>query len=291
MKTAEKLALKDKFKRQLKALARTLPGCIAGDDAQWTIKGFIDIYKNIYTLTADTKVVSKVLEIHLFPRILEFAERHSYRLVLPEYQNHYPDFSFVAKRDDSIKFAVDIKTTYRLPNNPELCNRFTLGSHGSYFINRTGKKNIRFPYGDYLGHFCLGIIYTRTDAATKDKPKVHPIRRLRSITSVIKDFQFFVAEKWEIASDKQGSGNTANIGSISRIRDLLKGNGIFKKLGEKWFDDYWMNYGRITITTPDRKQKTITRLAEFLRYKGKDESLVNPCASPSRKKGPRNSKR
>ncbi len=32
-------------------------------------------------------------------------------------------------------FAVDFKTTYRLANNPEYCNGFTLGSHGEYFIN------------------------------------------------------------------------------------------------------------------------------------------------------------
>ncbi|OQY43144.1 MAG: type II deoxyribonuclease, partial [Anaerolineaceae bacterium 4572_78] len=36
---------------------------------QWTIKGFIDTYKNIYTISNDTKIVSKILEIHLFPKI------------------------------------------------------------------------------------------------------------------------------------------------------------------------------------------------------------------------------
>ncbi|MGO9482150.1 MAG: type II restriction endonuclease, partial [Candidatus Kryptoniota bacterium] len=31
------------------------------------------------------------------------------------------------------------------------------------------------------------------------------VKNLKSITSVIKEFDFFVAEKWEIASDSQGS--------------------------------------------------------------------------------------
>lgn len=65
---------------------------------------------------------------------------------------------------------------------------------------------------------------------------------LTSITSVVGNFQFFVAEKWSIASDKSGSGNTANIGSINKIDDITQGKGMFSKLGEEWFDDYWMNY-------------------------------------------------
>lgn len=55
---------------------------------------------------------------------------------------------------------------------------------------------------------------------------------------IVKDFDFFVAEKWEIASDNEGSSNTANIGSITNIEDLRNGNGIFANLGEEWFDEY-----------------------------------------------------
>ena len=115
---------------------------------------------------------------------------------------------------------------------------------------------------------------------------VQPLEQLQSITSVIRDLQFFVREKWEIASDSQGSGNTANIGSVRRVEDLINGNGVFKKLGERWFDDYWMNYGKITITTPQGKTKKLTKLTEFLEYRGEAASLANPCAKPQRK-GPR----
>lgn len=54
-----------------------------------------------------------------------------------------------------------------------------------------------------------------------------------------------VREKWEIASDSSGSGNTANIGSITCIEDILNGNDVFKNLGEQWFNEYWMNYRKI----------------------------------------------
>ena len=94
-----------------------------------------------------------------------------------------------------------------------------------------------------------------------------------------------MTEKWEIASDKQGSSNTANIGSLTKVDDILNGNGVFKNLGETWFDDYWMNYGKITMTTSSGKVKKITLLREYLAYRGLDAALANPMSNkPSRKK-------
>ena len=81
------------------------------------------------------------------------------------------------------------------------------------------------------------------------------------MASVIRDFRFFVQEKWRIASDKSGSGNTANIGSIAKIEDIVTGNGMFSQLGEDWFDDYWMNYGTITTKDSSGQTSTIRNLA------------------------------
>jgi hypothetical protein len=60
--------------------------------------------------------------------------------------------------------------------------------------------------------------------------------------SVVNDFDFLLQEKWQIASDRPGSGNTKNIGSVKDIDLLLSGSGPFTPYGEKVFDDYWMNY-------------------------------------------------
>jgi hypothetical protein len=264
---------KQLFYEKLRSFVQSLALSISTKDGQWTVKGFIDVYKNIYTISLDTKIVSKILENHLFPQILKFAGENGYAIVLPEHQNYYPDLSFVSIQDRQIKFAVDFKTTYRLARYPGYCNGFTLGSHGEYFINRESKKNIQFPYKEYLGHFCLGIIYSRSSALI-DETRVYPLNELQSITSVIHDFQFFVAEKWKIASDRSGSGNTANIGSITRIEDILNGQGMFSRLGESWFDDYWMNYGKISIKTEQGDIRRITNLADFIAYRGGDLSLI-----------------
>ena len=274
--------IKREFFHALTQFVLSLDEHVSTDDGQWRIKGFIDVCRNIYTISSDTKIISKILEIHLFPRILSFAEKTGYRVVLAEHQNYYPDISFVKADDEYVKFAVDFKTTYRLPDYPEFCNGFTLGSHGKYFVNRESSKNIQFPYGQYQGHFCLGIIYSRHIEAEVDETHTYELEELHSISSVIKDFKFFVAEKWKIASDKSGSGNTANIGSINKITDIISGRGMFSDLGEEWFDDYWMNYGKITVTEDGGKTKQIRNLEDFVTYRGGDVTLIVPKARKTR---------
>lgn len=235
-------------------------------NSEWKIKGFIDSDKQIFSLSNDTKVISKILEIHIFPYILDFAKQNNFDIILPNHQNYYPDLSFIAKQDSIIKFAVDLKTTYRNENNPILCNGFTLGSHGEYFKNRESNKNIQFPYKEYLGHFCLGVIY---DRVLVDELKRYKLKDLDIIQSVIKNLTLFFVEKYKIASDSSGSGNTANIGSIKNIDDILNERGVFADLGEDIFDDYWINYGQIHITDSNGNVKKMTKLKEYLAYRGK----------------------
>lgn len=268
---------KDRFSQQLKAFADTLPEQISSND-EWTIKGFIDIFRNIHTISPDTKIISKVLELHLFPHFLSFAESINYTIELASCQNWYPDLSFISKDDPDIKFAVDLKTTYRDKDNPGFCNGFTLGSHGEYFINRSSTKNIQYPYDDYSGHFCLGIIYTRAPLGAAEEIRVYSINEINKIPSVIRDFIFFAEEKWKIASDKGGSGNTANIGSIQKIDDIINGNGVFSKAGEELFDNYWANFGKMEILVNNERKK-LSSFSEYLQYRGLPQSLNNPKAS------------
>jgi len=276
------------FENALNKFVEKLKEYVSTETGEWTIKGFIDIYKNIYTISSDTKIVSKILEIHIFPEIIRFAEEFGYKIILAEHQNWYPDLTFVDNDNDEIKFALDLKTTFRRNNKTA---GFTLGSHGAYFKERDKSKNIQFPYNQYSGHYCLGIIYSReefTDGLSETKTirvneleeqygrtnepigerQVTKIENLKSITSVIRDFDFFAAPKWRIASDSQGSGNTANIGSIKDIEDLKAGNGVFSKLGEKWFDEYWMNYGTATMIK-DGKTVKVSSIWDFLEFKGR----------------------
>ena len=60
------------FLAQLKDFANTLSDKIAVND-EWTIKGFIDIFKNIYTISSDTKIVYKILDLNLLSQFLSFS--------------------------------------------------------------------------------------------------------------------------------------------------------------------------------------------------------------------------
>ena len=266
---------KIEFLRKLKDFVKTLKEAVSVND-EWTMRGFIDVFKNVYPMSTDTKVVSKILEIHLFPHFLTFAKNLNFSLELAEYQNWYPDLTFISNKNPDIKFAVDLKTTYLDEKNKNFCNGFTLGSHGEYFTDRTSKKNIQYPYGEYSGHFCIGVIYSRECFSIEEDFNIFKIEDLKKIPAKLKNFTFFAEEKWKIASDNQGSGNTANIGSIKCVDDLIEGRGVFSLAGEEIFNDYWVNFGKLEIPNGNGGYKKLSTLAEFLAFKGLPKTLNYP---------------
>lgn len=257
---------KSLFIKKFKECAKNLKKYVADEKENWKIKGFIDLEKQIFTISNDTKLLSKIIELHIFPQLAHFAKENHFILELPDSQNYYPDLTFIYEKNTAIKYAVDIKTTFVRENKNKYCE-FTLGSHGSYFIDRRSKKNIQHPYREYKAHFVLGIIYRQNENKI-DETKCYKLSDLEKIESVIGKLEFFFIEKWKIATDRQGSGNTANIGGlIIKREDMDYGNGIFKS--EKEFDEYWMNYGKIKITDVNGNEKTIKKLADFRKFKRK----------------------
>ena len=286
------MLFEEKFNQFIPELteALTIP-----NSTDWTVKGFIDYYKNIYSISTDTKVVSKIIELMIFPKLLEFAQRNDLKLELAPHQNYYPDITFVDASGK--KYAVDLKSTYRATSST--VNGMTLGAFTGYFRNRESSKNTLYPYGEYEKHYVFGIIYSRTDISNIEEyltsidikmtaslkklfieyineksdekwdnilekidlnnrhrikvnsflineTDIYSLDNFREIKSVVKDFDFFLQEKWKIAIDRAGSGNTKNIGSETSIEKLKLGNGLFKKEfgehGKNVFDNYWMNY-------------------------------------------------
>ena len=237
METKKNEQLKINFLKLIQKEVSNFSKSVSTDQGDWIVKGFIDIAKNIYTISIDTKVISKIMELLIFPTICAFAERNNFKIILSKEQNFYPDITFVD--ENGYKYAIDIKSTYR--KDEKSVNGMTLGAFTGYFRDRKSSKNITFPYDDYVGHFVLGIIYTRTDDVF-DERKIYGLNDLQNITSVVKDFDFFVQEKYKIATDRPGSGNTKNIGGVTNIEQLRNGDGTFAKLGEDVFNDYWMYY-------------------------------------------------
>lgn len=253
----------DNFQNSLLRHTEDFRKVLATPSGDWSVKGFIDVAKNIYTISVDTKVVSKIIELMMFPVLQKFARENSFKMIFSAEQNHYPDVTFITKSRK--KIALDLKSTYR--KNHEVVSGFTLGAFTGYFRFRDSKKNISFPYRQYDKHYILGIIYTQQEELI-DENKVYTIDDLEHILSVVKDFDFVVQEKYKIAKDRPGSGNTKNMGSCIKISELKEGNGPFTTLGVKVFDDYWMNYMTLEMARNAKlKRPPYSNLKEYLKYR------------------------
>lgn len=184
---------KERFIQLLREAVTDFTPAISCADGSWAVKGFIDIHKTIYTISTDTKIVSKILELYIFPKILDFANRNELEIELTKEQNFYPDITFKDKEGNL--FAVDLKSSYRKTETH--INGMTLGAFTGYFPDRKNLKNITHPYEEYKAHIVLGIIYTPVEGI--DERQTYTLEQLKDIASVVKDFDFFVQEKWKIA--------------------------------------------------------------------------------------------
>lgn len=208
---------------------------------EWRIKGVLNGKGNLYTLSDDTKLISKVFELVSFPIIIKAMEPYIVRWETEERQTVYPDLTLILSGSSPDKIAIDIKSTYRRDTNSVA--GFTLGSYTAY-LRPPYTKNIRYPYTDYREHWVVGFIYSRIKGV---KPEVVSLTDFDKAIAPIENVELIIHEKWRLASDRPGSGNTTNIGSIREIAALREGKGTFTRFGirgREIFEDYWRNFDR-----------------------------------------------
>lgn len=222
---------------------------------EWYVKGVLDSKKRLYTISDDTKLISKIFELVSIPIIAKAVEPYIDSWEIEERQTVYPDLTLILSGSTPNKIAIDIKSTYRKGS----IAGFTLGSYTAY-MRPPFTKNISYPYNDYLEHWIVGFIYDRVPGV---KPEIVDISALDKIIAPIKNVEVIVWQKWQLAADKPGSGNTANIGSVRSLEALQKGQGTFTQFGEKGkdvFEDYWRSF--------DWKQpRKYTDLSGYLAWK------------------------
>lgn len=236
------------------------------DNINWEVKGIIDSNKRVFTLGSDSKLIGRIFELLTTIVLENIADKTGYKLVASVSQTVYPDFNLVNDKTND-KIAIDIKTTYRRRNRRgELANiGFTLGSFGSFLRNNT--KNIQYPYSEYSKHYVIGFIYDRVECATEGN--IVDINKLDKVIAPYSNVEFFVQEKYRIAGDKPGSGNTENIGSFKTNKSSLikQGLGPFSFLGNEVFEHYWRNYPKYR-----ENEKNYTCLEEYFDWLDKNKS-------------------
>jgi hypothetical protein len=286
----------------------TLTHALCDEDGHWSIRSIVDNEMNMFTLTTDTKVTSKIFEMQILPYLIAACAERNWELIQADHQNTYPDFSI--RTGDGTLIALDIKSTYRyameawtlkkikddynIENNRmkqiarsleindhltrelsdedenriisylsengynrreiefpegtstvlglelgEKLNTMTLGAFKGYFRNHDSTKNIMFPYSQYCAHICLCVIYTRNEVMAEQTFFQGDID-LHEIEPVLHHLEFCIQEKWRIANNGTGSGNTANIGAMRHYELVSQGIGRFES--EEHFNWYWQQY-------------------------------------------------
>lgn len=230
--------------------------------------GILDSQNMIHTLGTDSKIIGRIFEMYAQPILEKIAAKHGMILTTPESQTVYPDFIMMSSKDSKEKIAIDIKTTYI--DSDQSTIKFTLGSYGSYMRNNT--KNIEFEYTDYSKHYVIGFVYKRNGQAQESQ--VFDYADKDKIVLPFYDVKYFIQEKYKIAGDKPGSGNTENIGSFStkRFADLQEGNGPFTELGVDAFDIYWKYYPK--YRSVERSYSSLIEFVEWFPEQSKTEIVL-----------------
>lgn len=217
--------------------------------------GIVDQSGCVYPLGADTKVLSTIFELVSRPAVYATAEALGYECVEPTVQNHYPDFTFHKGIGNGGMVAIDVKTTYRRQEGDRF--GYTLGGYTSFIRPGNERKNIVFPFDQYSEHWVIGFVYNRIGTKKAQAEHRYSVDQLADIPLPFSKVEVFVQEKWRIASDRAGSGNTTNIGSIyGTIDEFRQGKGPF--VSEDEFLEYWRSYGR---TKADRSE--FSNIGEF----------------------------
>lgn len=228
---------------------------LAEKTPNWYVKGLIDSDNNLITLGTDSKLIGRIFELKSNGLLQEISdENEGYELKKPQSQTEYPDYYYECPGGKRI--AVDIKTTYLDSHKKTI--KYTLGSYTSYLQDKT--KNINGTYDDYKAHYVIGFVY---DRLSNNDGVILPYSKenLDSIEPAYGNVRVWVQEKYKIVGLIEGSGNTANIGSISRIKldDFIAGNGPFSTMDERICENYWKHFKK------NGPYKTVEKYFEWAR--------------------------
>lgn len=232
------------------------------------VYGILDRNDNVLSLGTDSKVLGRIFEIKVQPILKEIAEENDFVLETPEIQTEYPDFIMIDKSDSKKKIAIDVKSAYQKSNNSQI--KFTLGTFKSYMQDNT--SSIAYDYTDFVKHYVIGFIYKRTDGCNAQESEIVSFKDRKKVLCPYTDVKFFVQEKYKIAGEKRGSGDTDNIGSFAtkKYDDLRLGKGPFAELGIDIYELYWRYHSKNTDT--EKNYKTLLEFANW--FVGKKEEDV-----------------
>ena len=257
------------------AVVRTMLGLLPKDAADWQLVGIVNKDGDVFTFGNDSKIVGRAFEVVATAYVKQLADALGYTFRESEVQTQYPDF--VLEKPNGRLIAIDIKSTYRSVGKRGATRAFsfTLGSFTSYLRN-DGTKNIYRTYDDYDAHYVLAFLYSRTNRFETTRV---PVANMDSIRPAYEDVEVAFMEKYRLAGDKTGSGNTDNLATFkaTSMEPFQYGAGPFALLGPDVFEHYWRNHPRNADSAEVKSAKFKNLPAYFDWLERQDSAPFDPA--------------
>jgi len=124
---------------------------------RWEVVGLLLEDQRVIDVPSDSRAISAIFEQLVVERIKPLAEK--YDCILEEGGGReYPDITLRDILGMEGKIAIDIKTSRK--KSPNNIGGFTIGTYLGYFRTPDQKVGtIRYPYGDYIQHWIVGLCY------------------------------------------------------------------------------------------------------------------------------------
>ena len=192
---------------------------------------------HLMPLPSEPAALANVMEIELRQHLLHAAEVSPGVEIIEGTERSYPDLEISGTAFGDGVRAVDIKCARRNKSGTGLKNRIALYTGNTYFLwPQLNFSGILRPFGGYVEHLSIVVVYTFE----------------KNLPERIADVQVLVHETWRIASRKRASATREYIGSISRIDDLVAGEGEFDSPEE--FYKFWRDSARKWKKSPEAER-------------------------------------
>lgn len=180
---------------------------------------------NFIPLPKEPAALANVLEVSIVDHLLDCAQSVQGAIATRGGERSYPDLELSAPEFGGGPYAVEIKVARRSASGRQTESRISLYTGNTFFKYPDAKwSGALRPFGEYLGHLSVIIIYTLDHGSV----------------SRAQDVEIIVHESWRLASKQRSSTTREYLGAVTDLAALREGRGEFASADE--FYKYWRSY-------------------------------------------------
>lgn len=180
---------------------------------------------NFIPLPKEPAALANVLEVSIVDHLLECSKSLPEAVATRGGERSYPDLELSAPEFGGGPYAVEIKVARRSASKRQTDSRISLYTGNTFFRYPDAKwAGAMRPFGEYLGHISVIIVYTLDHTSV----------------SRAQDVEIIVHESWRLASKQRSSTTREYLGAVTDLAALREGRGEFATAED--FYKYWRNF-------------------------------------------------